>query len=86
MLGVVNDKDLTSILPLFPNTAIYYFCKPNVARGLDAKELQQRAATFGLKGKIYKSVKLAKRAVVRHSKPADFIYIGGSTFVVAEVI
>lgn len=86
VLGVVNDKDLTSILPLFPNTAIYYFCKPNVARGLDAKELQQRAATFGLKGKTYKSVKLAKRAAVRHSKPADFIYIGGSTFVVAEVI
>nr|WP_298659921.1 folylpolyglutamate synthase/dihydrofolate synthase family protein [uncultured Flavobacterium sp.] len=86
VLGVVNDKDLGSILPLFPTDATYYFCKPAIERGLDASLLQSTAATYGLKGKTYTSVKLAKKAAISHSTANDFIYIGGSTFVVAEVI
>ncbi|MEY2702050.1 MAG: Bifunctional protein : Folylpolyglutamate synthase and Dihydrofolate synthase [Bacteroidota bacterium] len=86
VLGVVNDKDLGSILPLFPTDATYYFCKPAIERGLDASVLQSTAATYGLKGKTYTSVKLAKKAAISHSTANDFIYIGGSTFVVAEVI
>lgn len=86
VLGVVNDKDLGSILPLFPTNATYYFCKPAIERGLDASLLQSTAATYGLKGKTYTSVKLAKKAAIRHSTANDFIYIGGSTFVVAEVV
>lgn len=86
VLGVVNDKDLASILPLFPKEAIYYFCKPAIERGLDASLLQTTAATYGLIGKTYASVKSAKKAALRKSSPTDFIYIGGSTFVVAEVI
>lgn len=86
VLGVVNDKDLGSILPLFPTDATYYFCKPAIERGLDASVLQSTAATYGLKGKTYTSVKLAKKAAIRHSTANDFIYIGGSTFVVAEVV
>lgn len=86
VLGVVNDKDLGSILPLFPTDATYYFCKPAIERGLDASLLQLTAAIYGLKGKTYTSVKLAKKAAIRHSTANDFIYIGGSTFVVAEVV
>ena len=86
VLGVVNDKDLDSILPLFPKNAIYYFCKPNVPRGLDANILQEKAIDFGLKGEVCNSVSEAYEKAVEKSKSDDFIYIGGSTFVVAEIV
>lgn len=86
VLGVVNDKDLPGILPLFPKDAVYYFSKPNVPRGLDAKILKESAESFGLKGEIYLSVPDAYAAALRNSTENDFIYVGGSTFVVAEVL
>ena len=86
VLGVVNDKDLDSILPLFPKKAKYYFCKPNVPRGLDAKILQAKALDFGLKGEVYNSVTDAYKEVLNIANEADFIFIGGSTFVVAEIV
>ena len=86
VLGVVNDKDLASILPLFPKDALYYFCKPNVPRGLDASLLTVRAREFGLNGEEYISVEKACKAALDAASDDDFIYIGGSTFVVAEVV
>lgn len=86
ILGVVNDKDLDSILPLFPKNAKYYFCKPNVPRGLDAEILKQKASDFGLLGKVFNSVSEAYGEAVNSAKDSDFIYIGGSTFVVAEIV
>ncbi len=86
VLGVVNDKDLEEILPLFPKKAKYYFCKPNVPRGLDAKILQEKAIEFNLKGEVFDSVSEAYREAMRNAKHSDFIYIGGSTFVVAEIV
>ena len=86
VLGVVNDKDLDGILPLFPKKAKYYFCKPNIPRGLEAKILQQKAFDFGLKGEVYNSVTDAYRESFRKANTNDFIYIGGSTFVVAEIV
>ncbi|MDV6168220.1 folylpolyglutamate synthase/dihydrofolate synthase family protein [Flavobacterium sp. DG1-102-2] len=86
VLGVVNDKDLPSILPLFPKDAVYYFCKPNVPRGLDVVILKEAAESFGLQGKIYNSVTEAYQTALGDSAISDFIYIGGSTFVVAEVL
>lgn len=86
VLGVVNDKDLDSILPLFPKKAHYFFCKPNVPRGLDEKILQQKAAGFGLMGKVFDSVSVAYEAALQVAGKNDFIYIGGSTFVVAEIV
>ena len=86
VLGVVNDKDLNSILPLFPKNAIYYFCKPNVPRGLDASLLYVRALEFGLMGEDYMSVEKAYKAALNAAAKDDFIYVGGSTFVVAEVV
>lgn len=86
VLGVVNDKDLSEILPLMPKEAVYYFCKPNLARGLDATELQKTASGFELKGNAYASVGEAYQSALDDSTEDDFIYVGGSTFVVAEVL
>jgi len=86
VFGVVNDKDLADILPLMPKNAIYYFCKPNIFRGLDEKVLQETAGSFQLKGNTYNSVAAAYEQSMSDSKEADFIYVGGSTFVVAEIL
>ena len=85
VLGLVNDKDLNEILPLFPKNAIYYFCKPDVPRGLPAITLQTVAAKFNLIGNLYDSVKEAYTSAKNNATKNDFIYIGGSTFVVAEL-
>ncbi|RBN49600.1 bifunctional folylpolyglutamate synthase/dihydrofolate synthase [Flavobacterium psychrolimnae] len=86
VLGVVNDKDLEEILPLFPKKAIYYFCKPNIPRGLDVVILKQKATSFELKGEVYNSVSEAYQKALKNAEITDFIYIGGSTFVVAEIL
>ena len=86
VLGVVNDKDLNSILPLFPKNAIYYFCKPNIPRGLSETELEVKANSYNLKGSSFKSVKLAYNSALEQASAHDLIFIGGSTFVVAEVV
>ena len=86
VLGVVNDKDLDEILPLFPKNATYYFCKPNIPRGLDAATLEQKASNFHLNGKVYNSVSNAYQSAMQNAGKNDFVYIGGSTFVVAEVL
>ncbi len=86
VIGVVNDKDLDSILPLFPKKASYYFCRPNVERGLDEAVLKKSAAIFGLKGEIYTSVTIAYQAALGAANQDDLVFVGGSTFVVAEII
>ncbi|MBG6109997.1 dihydrofolate synthase/folylpolyglutamate synthase [Flavobacterium sp. CG_23.5] len=86
VFGVVNDKDLEEILPLFPKNAIYYFCKPNIFRGLDVAILQQKALEFGLIGELYNSVSEAYSDAKQNASKSDFIYVGGSTFLVAEIL
>ena len=85
VLGMVNDKNLDLILPLFPKRASYYFCKPNIPRGLKASELKQKAKYFELVGKEFDSVLDAFNAAKQKARERDLIYIGGSTFVVAEL-
>ena len=86
VLGLVNDKNLDEILPLFPRNAIYYFCKPNNFRGLDEAILKEKAAEFNLIGQTYISVSNAYQAAKKNANENDFIYVGGSTFVVAEIL
>jgi dihydrofolate synthase/folylpolyglutamate synthase len=86
VLGVVNDKELDEVLPLFPKNATYYFCKPNIPRGLDASFLQEKAQYFALNGNTYNSVTEAYNTAQNNSVKNDFIYIGGSTFVVGELL
>jgi dihydrofolate synthase / folylpolyglutamate synthase len=85
VLGVVNDKELGEVLPLFPKNGTYYFCKPNIPRGLEASLLQEKALQFSLIGKTYDSVNEAFNEAKNNSSKNDFIYVGGSTFVVAEL-
>ena len=85
VLGVVNDKDLKNILSLLPKNAQYYFCKPNIPRGLSADVLKREAHAYQLEGEVFGSVGHAYRAAVQQAGTNDFIYIGGSTFVVAEL-
>ncbi len=86
VLGMVSDKDLGAVLPLFPKEAQYYFCKPNLGRGLEEHVLQQKAASYGLRGNCYASVEEAYDLAKTQATIGDCIYIGGSTFVVAEVL
>jgi len=86
VMGMVNDKDITKVLKLFSKKAVYYFCKPNIPRGLDEKELQNQALSVGLKGNPYPSVKKAVKAAQACAGAKDLVFIGGSTFVVAEIV
>lgn len=86
VVGFVNDKKLDEILPLFPKNAIYYFCKPNNSRGLPAKITSKKAKEFGLFGEVYPSVSKAYQVALQKASATDVIYIGGSNFVVAEII
>lgn len=86
VLGVVNDKDISGILKLLPKDANYYFCKPDIPRGLDADELAEKAMESGLVGMSYSSVMRAYNSAQNNAGVNDLVFVGGSTFVVAEVI
>ena len=85
VLGVVNDKELGTILSIFPKQAQYYFCKPDIPRGLDAEDLWAQAKNYGLVGEVYQSVEAAYEQALNKAHQDDLIYVGGSTFVVAEL-
>lgn len=86
VLGFVNDKDLDDILPIFPREAKYYFCKPNISRGLSAASLMNKAQQFNLIGTSYGSVNEAYNSALHAALKDDVVFVGGSTFTVAEVI
>lgn len=86
VFGMVKDKDISKVLSLLPKQAKYYFCKPDLERGLEVKDLQEQASTFGLKGHKFNSVAEAKAKAIESASSNDLIFIGGSTFVVAEAI
>jgi len=86
VLGAVNDKDIGKMLNALPNDAIYYFCKPDIPRGLEAESLKQKAESYGLKGEIYPNVKAALQAAQSQAGKSDLVFVGGSTFVVAEAV
>jgi dihydrofolate synthase/folylpolyglutamate synthase len=85
VIGTVNDKDVAGMLALLPREATYYFCAANIPRALPAAELMQQAADLGLVGEAYASVPTAVAAARAAAAPEDVVFIGGSTFVVAEV-
>ncbi len=86
VLGVVSDKDISGMLELLPENADYYFCKATIPRAMDAVELQTKAKEFSLKGTSFSTVKEALHAAQSHAKENDLVFVGGSTFVVAEVL
>ncbi len=86
VLGVVSDKELDAILPLFPKEATYYFSKPDIPRGLSSEILKKVSEKYNLIGEEYSSVLEAYNESLKSSDDDDLIYVGGSTFVVAEVL
>jgi dihydrofolate synthase/folylpolyglutamate synthase len=86
VFGMVNVKNAKDIIPILPKEASYYFCKPNVPRGLDEEILANHFLEFGIVGTSFSSVKIALNSALKNAKDNDLIYIGGSTFVVAEII
>ncbi|MDR0988139.1 MAG: bifunctional folylpolyglutamate synthase/dihydrofolate synthase [Prevotellaceae bacterium] len=86
IIGVAGDKDVAGILALLPDQADYYFTKASVKRALPEEELARLAAEAGLRGKTYPDVRTAVRAALQQSRPDDFVFVGGSSFVVADLL
>jgi dihydrofolate synthase/folylpolyglutamate synthase len=86
VLGMVNDKDIGGVLNLLPKNAYYYFCKPNIPRGLESDELMKQAISIGLNGEDCKDVESAVKTAKSNASKDDLIFIGGSTFVVANAL
>ena len=86
VIGMVNDKDVDSVLHILPKDAIYYFCKASIPRAMDEKTLAEKARANHLHGETFPTVAAAYQAAREAASNRDMIYIGGSTFVVAEVV
>ena len=86
VLGMVRDKPVENLVNLFPKNAKYYFCKPNISRGLEAEILSKFFTSKGYKGQINSSVNEAFKLAKQQASSDDLIFVGGSTFVVAEVL
>lgn len=85
VLGMVKDKDISDVLRLLPGEAFYYFCQAKIPRALDAHQLADKAGEFGLRGIVIEDVQYAIHEAKRNAMRNDLIFIGGSTFVVAEI-
>jgi dihydrofolate synthase/folylpolyglutamate synthase len=86
VIGTVSDKDLTKMLPLLPTDATYYFCRPDIPRGRNAEELCIAARAYGLQGQTHPSVQAAYQAALATALASELVFVGGSVFVVAEVL
>ena len=86
VIGMVNDKDIRGVLALLPKEAIYYFTKASVKRALSENELCELASAEGLQGTCHPDVPTAVRAAQEKSLPEDFIFVGGSSFIVADLL
>ncbi len=86
VFGMVNDKDHDKVLKLLPKKAQYYFCKANIPRGLPADVLAEKASEAGIFGAVFNTVEEAFRSAQSESDKNDLIFVGGSIFIVAEVL
>ena len=86
VFGMVNDKDISGVLAMMPKRATYYFCQASVKRALPHEEIKQKAAAYGLEGRSYPTVAQAYKAALADAQKEDFIYVGGSSFVVADLL
>lgn len=86
VMGMVNDKDISGVLGMLPQNAIYYFTRASVKRALPENELKELAQQAGLQGQTYPNVKTALEAAKQQSAENDFIFVGGSSFIVADLL
>jgi dihydrofolate synthase/folylpolyglutamate synthase len=85
IFGVVKDKDIAEVLKVLPKQAACYFCQAKLPRAMDAYQLAEKAGQFGLHGEVIPDVNEALKKALKNALPDDMIFIGGSTFVVAEL-
>lgn len=86
VIGMVNDKDIRGVLALLPADATYYFTQASVKRALPAEKMQRQASAFGLQGNAYPNVKTALEAALAQADAEDFVFVGGSSFIVADLL
>ena len=86
VFGMVSDKDITAVLAMMPKSAVYYFTQASIQRAMPSAELQEKASAFGLIGDHYPNVKAALEAARTDSGAKDFIFVGGSCFIVADLL
>lgn len=86
VFGMVNDKDISTVLSMLPKNAVYYFTQASVKRAMPCSELASMASAYNLNGETYKNVEQAVRAAMTATENNDMIYIGGSSFVVADYL
>ena len=86
VMGMVNDKDVSGVLAMMPKEATYYLTRASVKRALDEEELQALAARFNLHGNTYPTVAEASQAALGNAKENDLIFVGGSSFIVADLL
>lgn len=86
VFGMVNDKDITSVLKMMPKNAEYYFTQASIKRAMPADDLKNMAERFGLMGNSHPNVKEALEAALSDSSDDDFIFVGGSCFIVADLL
>ena len=86
VFGMVDDKDITSVLQLLPKDGVYYFCQASTHRAIKAEKVYELAKTAGLRGTFHNSVSLAYRKALAESAPTDFLFVGGSSYVVADLL
>lgn len=86
IFGMVNDKDIESVLELMPKEAVYYFTRASIDRALSPEELHAKAQKYGLNGNIYDEISKAIESAQKNADENDFIFIGGSSFIVADAL
>ena len=86
VIGMVNDKDISGVLAMLPKEARYYFTQASVQRALPADKVKELAASHGLKGESYPDVATALKAAQSEATEKDFIFVGGSSFIVADLL
>lgn len=86
VFGMVNDKDIKGVISLLPINAIYYFTQASVKRAMPSNELKSLAQAYGLYGNAYDNIEQAYTTALHDANENDFIYIGGSCFVVADLL
>ena len=86
VFGMVNDKDIAAVLAMMPVNAVYYFTQASIKRAMPAHELMAKALSYGLKGNCYPTVQNALKAAKADSAASDFIFVGGSCFIVADLL
>ena len=86
VFGMVDDKDVSTVMSLLPKNAIYYFTKPDNKRALDVNTIMEIGKKYGLTAKCFPDVKCAYQQALSESSPADFIFVGGSSYIVADFL